>query len=161
MCWMKLGSLGAIFFFYFIFFLTFSRRRTDWFEKTLMQGEIEGGRTRGRQRMRWLDGITNSMAMSLIILRELVMDREAWCAGIHGVAKSRTWLSGWTELNQKNYLQNNEDHLKKWLWPRYKRKWGLTDGAIVRKKKIFSKKKIWTKERTDFTSKQLRGGRWD
>ena len=137
MCWMKLGSWGTVFSFLFFFFLTFSRRRTDCFEKTLMQGEIEGGRTRGRQRMRWLDGITNSMDMSLIILQELMMDREAWCAGIHGVAKSWTWLSDWTELNQKNYLQNNEDHLKKWLWPRYKRKWGLTDGAIVRKKKNF------------------------
>ena len=86
-------------------------RRADSFEKTLMLGKIEGRRKRGWQRMRWLDGITNSMDVSLSKLWELVMNREAWRAAVHGIAKSQTQLSNWTEDLTKEEIHAFNDYV--------------------------------------------------
>ena len=85
-------------------------RRADSFEKTLMLGKIEGRRRRGRQRMRWLDGITDSVDRKLSELWELVMHRETWSAAVHGASKNWTWLSNWTELNKSNRLSVVQDN---------------------------------------------------
>ena len=107
-------------------------QRADSLEKTLMLGQIEGRRRRGQQRMRWLDGITDSMDLSLSKLRELVMDREAWRAAVHGVAESRTRLSDWTDKGCHNWwLYICFLDFPTRLWVPYGSRWVLPPGSLT------------------------------
>ena len=118
-------------------------RRTDLLEKTLMLGKIEGRRRRGQQRMRWFDGIINSMNMSLSKFWELVVDREAWSAAFHGVTKRRTWLSNWTELNWTG-CRDQDHHQEKGIKKGKMVVWGgLTHSCETREAKSKEEKERW------------------